>query len=267
MSPRAQNNGELLMELHRSGWSPADLRRARDAYLLAMQLYSGIYTRSGKPTVTHEIGTASVARRHGAPVDVVLACLLHGAYVAGDFGHFRAAITGRKRAMVRRAIGDEAESYVHGFARTAWDRIDLAALAADVEKLGSVERNVCLVWLFEQLDHLLDYGAVLFFRQAEAVKARLGERRSHMCGLAENLGYPQLGAELAAAIDLTLATDLPAELLGLEFPGNSSSAIVPGSLRKRLLLHLVRGVGRPAMKVLRALLGWSPSGRYGVGTH
>src|SRR5262249_38521514 len=63
----------------------------------AMQLCTGLYTGSGKPTLAHEVGTASLALRHGGSFELVAAGLLHGAYIVGDFGHSRLRVTAAKR--------------------------------------------------------------------------------------------------------------------------------------------------------------------------
>jgi (p)ppGpp synthase/HD superfamily hydrolase len=116
----AQTNAQLFLQLHHAGCSGAELRRVRDAFLLAMQLYSGLFTGSGKTTLAHEIGTASLAHRYGGSFDLILAGLLHGAYLVGDWGHYRRRITGKKREALRSVIGERAETYVHEFTQPRW---------------------------------------------------------------------------------------------------------------------------------------------------
>src|SRR5262245_28396708 len=105
VQPPAQTNGQLFVQMMERGCTPAELRLVRDAYLLAMQLYSGMYTGSGKPTLDHEVGTASLALRHGAPCELAAAGLLHGAFIVGDWGRYRDRIDPRDRGEVRRAVG------------------------------------------------------------------------------------------------------------------------------------------------------------------
>ena len=253
MDSCAQTNAQLFLQLHRGGSSAAELRRVRDAYLLAMQLYSGLFTGSGKTTLAHEIGTASLAHRHGGSFDQIVAGLLHGAYLVGDWGRYRIRITRKKRAALRSVVGLRVETYVHEYARVAWKAETISSFATRADDLSELERDVSFLLLVEELDRLLDYGAILCFRDAAAMKTSMRGRRDHMCRLAERLGHPALGAELAEAIDATLAAELPAEIMGLKFPGDASFRMIPRSYRKRLSLRVYQAFAGRARRVEREL--------------
>jgi hypothetical protein len=117
---RAQTNAQLLLQMWEGGRSPEDLRRIRDAYILAVRLYPGMFTGSGKTTLAHEDGTGSLAYRHGAQIHVVAACVLHGAYIDGDWVRYRTGVTEEDRREVRRAIGEPAQLFVHGVSGLPW---------------------------------------------------------------------------------------------------------------------------------------------------
>ncbi len=253
MDARAQSNAELFLQLHQAGASGAELGLVRDAYLLAMQLYSGLHTGCGKPTLTHEVGTASLAHRYGGSIDQVVAALLHGAYLVGDWGHYRTRLTARKRRALRASIGERAETLVYAYTQRAWEADTIARLAMRIDSLSEVERDVGLLRLVEELDRLLDYGAILCFRDAAAVKASLPVRRDAMRRLADGLGRPELSAALVDAIDRTLAAELPPELMGLRFPGDASFRVVPRSYRKRLDLRAYRAVAGYARRIEREM--------------
>jgi hypothetical protein len=249
MDPCAQTNAQLFLQIHRRGCSAVELCRVRDACLLAMQLYSGLFTGSGKTTLAHEIGTASLAHRHGGSFDLIVAGLLHGAYLVGDWGHYRIRLTRKKRDALRSVIGARAETYVHEYSQVAWKAGTIAGLATRADDLSELERGVSFLLLVEELERLLDYGAIVCFRDAEAMKASMGGRRNHMCRLAERLGHPALGAELAEAIDATLAAELPAEIMGLKFPGEASFRIIPRSYGKHLSLRVYQAFAGQARRV------------------
>lgn len=253
MDSCAQTNAQLFLQIHRRGASSAELCRVRDAYLLAMQLYSGLFTGSGKTTLAHEVGTASLAHRHGGSFDQIVAGLLHGAYLVGDWGHYRVRVTPKKRAALRSVIGQRAETYVHEYGRVAWKAETIANLATRVDDLTELERDVSFLLLVEELDRLLDYGAILCFRDAEAMKASMRGRREHLCRLAEGLGHRALSAELAEAVDATLAAELPAEIIGLKFPGDASFRVTPRSFGKRLRLRVYQALAGQARRVEREL--------------
>ena len=249
MDSRAQTNAQLFLQIQQRGCSSAELRLVRDAYTLAMQLYTGMFTGSGKTTLAHEVGTASLAYRHGASFDLVASGLLHGAYLVGDWGHYRRHVTAKKRQAIQRVVGLRAEACVHGMTRLRWNLPSIAALADTADRLTELERNVVFLKLVEELDHLLDYGAILFFRNAEKAKATLQAQRTEVCRLATRLGHPALSAEIGQAIDLTLTTELPPELFGLQFPGDYAPIIIPRSCRRRRLLRLYQALSRRATRV------------------
>ena len=260
MNACAQTNAQLFMQLHDAGCSPAELRRARDAFLLAMQLYSGLFTGSGKTTLAHETGTASLVHRHGGSFDLTVAGLLHGAYLVGDWGYYRVRITEKKRATLRSVVGAASEAYVYEYARRPWDGVSIAEIAARAYRLDETERNVSLLRLAEELERLLDYGALVAFRDVSAMKTWLRGRRDDLCRIADGLGRPALSAELATGIDRTLGAELPAEVTGLKFPGAAAYRVVPRSYRKRLALGAYQTLAGCARRVERGLREWLTPG-------
>lgn len=253
MDPRAQTIGQLVVQLHEAGASAAELARVRDAYVLAMQLYSGLFSGSGKTTLAHEIGTGSLAHRFGGTIDLVVAGMIHGAYIVGDWGHYRLRITGKTRAELRAVIGENAEAYVYDYTQMRWDAETIPRMASQVGGLTARERGVTFLRLVEELDRLLDYGAILCFRRAESVKAWLRGQRDHMCRLAEQLGHRALSAELAREIDRTLAAELPAEIMGLTFPGDATFRVVPRSYRSRRNLRAYQRLAGYVRRIERKL--------------
>jgi len=251
MASCAQTNAQLFLQMQELGCSADDLRKVRDTYLLAMQLFAGGFTGSGKTALAHCVGTASLALRHGASVEMACAGMLHGAYIGADWGHYRARVTEKKREAVRRVIGARAEEWVLGLKLLRWDSKSIAALAEREAELTELERNVLFLRLVDDLDRLLEYGAIVFFRNVEKIKADLREQREHLCRLARRLGKEQLAAELAQAIDLTLASRLPAELLDLDFPSDTAPNVIPASCRRRPLLRLYRALAPAAVRARR----------------
>jgi (p)ppGpp synthase/HD superfamily hydrolase len=235
---RAQTNLQLFHQFHQTGASAQEMRVLRDGYLLAMQLDAGFITGGGKPTLCHVVGSASLARHHGAPFDVATAALIHDAYVVGDWGRLRRRISEEMRAEVRGAIGPRAESYLYAFTHLSRQPRDLEALAERTEPLTESEQGAVLVLLFELLDHLLDLGSVLFFRDVERSRARFREQRASLCILADRCGFPALRADLEDAIDHALTAELPPDLVGLAFPGDSAPQLIPRSCRRRYRLRL-----------------------------
>src|SRR4029450_6707042 len=166
MDPRAQTIGQLFVQLHEAGASAAELARVRDAYVLAMQLYSGLFSGSGKTTLAHEIGTGSLAHRFGGTIDLVVAGMIHGAYIVGDWGHYRLRINGKTRPELPAVIGENAEAHVYDYTQMRWDAETIPRMASQVGGLTARERGVTFLRLVEELARLLRSRAHRMFQHA-----------------------------------------------------------------------------------------------------
>ena len=72
MHSYARTNIQLFNQLRQEGYSNTDLRSVRDAYELAMVLFTGRFQPSGRPFVTHVVGTASILASLRLPAPVTL---------------------------------------------------------------------------------------------------------------------------------------------------------------------------------------------------
>src|ERR1700732_2399818 len=104
MKENAQTINRLLIEVQLGGGTDEMLLSVLQAYELAMRLFTGSYSGSGKTTIAHLVGTASILHDLHAPTAVVAAGLLHSAYMTGDFGDGDFRITRAKRDRVSSAI-------------------------------------------------------------------------------------------------------------------------------------------------------------------
>jgi len=87
--PPAQTNLGLYKQAHAAGYARGELVWLRDCYEFATSLFTGHLRASGKPFLSHLVGTASTLAALGAPAVAVGAGLLHAAYSDGDFGIMR----------------------------------------------------------------------------------------------------------------------------------------------------------------------------------
>ncbi len=55
-----QTNIQLFNQLRHAGYSQMELKLVRDAYELAMDLFTGRFQPSGKSFMAHVVGTASI---------------------------------------------------------------------------------------------------------------------------------------------------------------------------------------------------------------
>jgi gluconolactonase len=263
MQSYAQTNIQLFNQLRREGYSNTDLSFIRDAYELAMVLFSGRFQPSGKSFIAHVVGTASILASLRLPTPIVAVGLLHNVYLAGDFGDGRHSITTTRREKIRRVLGREAEEYVARFPSLNWKSPTIQRARNNPEKLDSADRNVLLILMADHLEHLLNLD-LLYYQDRV--------RRSYLrnCTLAvetaQSLGLTALAAEVKQGIQETESAELPVEF-PVERIAGAAFVIVPKSCRKRLSvtlrqtlirgLHRVRGLIR---EILRAF-GYQESPR------
>src|SRR5437870_2755825 len=147
MHSYAQTNLQLFNQLRRDGYSHTDLSFIRDAYELAMELFTGRFQPSGKSFIAHVVGTASVlaALRLSAPI--VAAGLLHNVYEQGDFGNGRNGISKSKREKIRRILSLEVEKYVARFPALPWYPQAIHRMRENLDSLSLFDRNLVLLRL------------------------------------------------------------------------------------------------------------------------
>ncbi len=198
----AQTNLQLYAQLTSLGWSSQQLAGARTAYDLARELFADSFRPTHKPFVCHLVGTASAAALWGARPPVVLAGLLHSAYLYGEFDDGERGASPRRRLHLRRLIGDEAEVIVYGY----------TALGQGSEEISSAD--IEWVRLADLLDELLDAGPLYAPQkgvsgrlQEEAVRRSVIEKAGRIIGPAAVKSLKEaFDACDSATIDPVLAT-------------------------------------------------------------
>lgn len=207
----AQTNLQLYAQLRRTNASAADLALVRAGYDLAMHLCPASFRGSGKPLLAHLVGTASILASIRQPARVVTAGLLHAAYVFGDFGDGHSGIVESRRERVRQAVGQEVEELVARYTRFDWNKNTIPAIRRRVEQLTSIERDVLVIRLANELEDHLDFG-VLYCGNAEQRRDYIRSPLNQSVDMARSLGLTELAAELDAAFTQTLTATLPPAL-------------------------------------------------------
>jgi len=234
LHPYAQTNLQLYRQLAADGCAAPDLGTVAAAYELGLRLFPGTYRGSGKPFLAHLVGTASVLASLRARTPLVVTGLLHAVYTHGEFGNGWRGISDRKRAEVRRAVGEEVEELIAAYTRLRWPHGTASVVRNRLDTLTAVERDVLLVRLANELEDLLDLG-ILYHANGERRRARMHSDLPAAAALAEQLGFPALAKNL---------TEASAEIAGAEIaPGlqraDSESLRIPfASHRLRLRVAL-----------------------------
>ena len=246
----AQSNLQLFNQLIANGYSENELVCVVNAYKLIMNLFTGVFRSSGKTFIAHLIGTASILVDLKAPVEIVTAGLLHAAYASGEFGDGGRGITDSKRAQLERAFGQKIEEYVYRY--TLWPEEDKPSTsAADyVNVLTSLEKDVLLIRLANQLEEYVDLG-MLYSGHGRQNKY-VSKENYIAVELAQVLGFPSLAAELKVVFDEVFSTKIPPMLANIT-EHSSSYLLPPKTHQKRFSVALSTGIRRLQAGIARRL--------------
>ena len=196
MEPIARTNVQLMNQLIRQGRSQEALKRVYDAYNLAVDLYSGYFQGDGKPFVSHVISVASTVAFLGLPDDLVVAAVVHNIYCNGDFGDGEEnVVTPARQARVRAVVGKRVDDLLVRF-RGLRLRRSLDRVLRDFDALSEDDRQLLLMDLADHYEKFLD-GALAYYGDCSWILDFDVPNMPKMVALAERLGHPQLGRQLA----------------------------------------------------------------------
>jgi len=232
----AQTNIQLYNQLRDQGYSKQDINCAHEGYQLAIRLFGCLFRSSGKTFIAHLIGTASILSSVHAPVNVVVAGLLHAAYYRGDFGDIKGGMSVRNRDRVRSVIGHEAERLVARYETFSWTSKTLCALTDNLASLDQIDRTVVLIRLANDLEDHLTCG-ILYCSNAIQRKNRLKKEGELKIELAKRLGFPGLEAELGRVYQDNSKAEIP-EVFHNRSSNSKSYTIIPLSFRRRFRIGM-----------------------------
>lgn len=236
MHAYAQTNVQLFNQLQCEGYSNKDRERVQEAYEFAMQIFTGLFLPSGKTFIDHLVGTASILASLHMPIEVVVAGLLHAAYLHGDFGSIKTGISKDKRKQVRWVVGEEVEDYIARYDRLLLTTQDISSLDDTLDQLCPIDRNVIAMRLANELEHHLDLGAMYF---AHGEKPQRGHQRymksrgPQLVALAERLGLGSLAAEMEKTFRNIAMVELPLQPF-IRCSHTVAYLVAPKSYRERL---------------------------------
>ncbi|MGI8826884.1 MAG: DUF6817 domain-containing protein [Chloroflexota bacterium] len=247
----AQTNLQLFNQMLAGGYSDADLELMRRCYDLAIQLFSGLYRPTGKPFLSHLVGTASILAAMETPAPVVGAGLLHAAYTHGDFGiQFPSH---RRREQVRRGASREVEDVVARYGKLTWTDASMRAIRRDLrpvtESPGQApeQRSVILIRLANELEDSLDLGLLYCLKGDERQPAN-GLYADTIVELARDLGFAEVAHSLAQALQENRVGPPPPP--ALRTAATSSYTAMSTSYRMRPTVR----IGRSLFAYLRPML-------------
>ncbi|GFE67659.1 DUF6817 domain-containing protein [Chroococcus sp. FPU101] len=228
----AQTNLQLYHQLRLEAYTDDDLKLIAQAYQLILDLFTGQFRSSGKTFIAHLVGTASILASFQVSIKVIAAGLLHAVYSQGDFGGLsKQGMNNAKRERVRKAVGQDVEEYIAYYTAFTWNANQIPKIYSRLEELDTIAKDVLLIRLANELEEYLDCGLLY----CGAAKHQLyQEHDTHLLSkMAEYLGYPALGVEIAQVLQENVSTILPQELCnptGQTF----SSLVLPNSCQRKL---------------------------------
>jgi UDP-N-acetylmuramyl pentapeptide synthase len=233
----AQTNVQLFNQLRSEGYSKKDRERVREAYEFAMRLFTGLFLPSGKTFIDHLVGTASILASLRVSTDLVIAGLIHAAYLHGNFGVIRKGISESKRKQVRHVVGETVEAYVERYERNPWGPTTIPVLCEALDSLDPLDRNVLLMRLANDFEHNLHLGSLYRENWPQYIK----RHGCTMVAMAEKLGFPSLSAEMATVFSNITSAHVTLEPR-MRATQDAAYLIVPNSYRERLLVVFLRKI-------------------------
>lgn len=230
----AQTNVQLYNQLRRQNRPVADLVTIHRAYEFMTTLYTGYFSRDGKPFIAHCVGVASILAEIEQPAEIVAMGLLHNVYANADFGDGGRGVTPARRRLVRAGVGDRVEGLIARFPSVRMQgRARDGALRAASDR-DDDERRLIVVDLADLLEKYVDLG-VLYLDREDRHLRQLGAVEE-VVALAGELGEPRLAEMLSTAFAAAAihSGEVPAELRSTARP----HLIVPRSYRRRASIRL-----------------------------
>ncbi len=201
MFPYAQTNLQLYRQMHIAGYSRENIARMAISYNLAVPMFSGLYRGSGKPFISHLVGTASILAAEGARVEVIQAGMLHAVYMNGDMGFQPGARQSkRKRQHMQNYIGEDVENLISMYDAMRWTSGTIQSCRLEYATLSVNQQEVVKMRLANVYEDFMDDGMCL----KNSTKTQLFQRlevQGDILALCEQYRWSALALQLTQAFD------------------------------------------------------------------
>jgi hypothetical protein len=153
-----QTNIQFYSWAHFWGYSPDELLYFNNVYRLSQKLFGSLFRASGKPFISHLLGTAAAVCMERPPAYVVAATLCHLPLNNGVFRPLSSRAT--KRRQVESVLGaqamkiDKIYEYIQRYKASTFER-----LQSESWQPSEDERFALLIFAANEIDDELDGGA------------------------------------------------------------------------------------------------------------
>jgi len=200
---------QFMNQAWAQGMDEQAISRLRSAYDLAEKWFDGFYRGQGTPFICHLVRTSSIVLAERQPIDVVIASLLHAAYLLGQFQDGREKrASPKQRTKLRQAVGAEVEEIVWDYHHLPWH--SAKALNHHLEKFSTYEekaRRLLVMRLSNELEDYLDLAMV--YRGANPFREEIRAYGKQYVEVAYRLGLSQLAEELHEVFEAHRTCQLP----------------------------------------------------------
>ncbi|NJO33777.1 MAG: HD domain-containing protein [Rhodospirillales bacterium] len=203
--PFAQTWPQLLAQLLRQSWTVAEVEAVKRCHEVGRQLANGRYRASGKPFVSHLIGTASILAAYGAAPILVESALVHTAY--DDLG--TADEAGAAARALRQRVGTSVDRILRAFSKRRHLTAKPPASEEEFARYPLDDARSLILCVANEIEDLLDGGRALTEKPG-SVEALT----PHACAILPRLGFFALLAayESAIRLDTALVGKIPVSL-------------------------------------------------------
>lgn len=154
----SQTNLELYAQAITRGCSREQCRELADAYLFALRQVFPLARGSGKPFISHLVGTASLVMESGSPFHWVIGALLHAVYQRRI--PFQGGLTPQeRRPLLADRFGPEVDDLVHRY--TAFESEHLGRLMRDEGGEQTDQSDVLIIRLADELEDISGHSLAL----------------------------------------------------------------------------------------------------------
>lgn len=255
----AQTNLQLINQLRYKGYTNKEIDTANKAYELAVETCSHLFRGSGKPLLSHLLGTASLLAESELPITVVLAGLLHAVPYDGDHGFLD------PDSELKKIVGAEGYLQIHGYLNLnfKYESKQVRDFTSKLTKSSQVFRHSVAIRIANEIEDYLD-GALSFY----SIEGRKGViwRCEHirknfplLIEQAELLNYPLMVDRLESIIsevDKIDINNLKTSLM-VEKNGGKQFPVIPKSYKlqyrvriDRILKKIIARVKRKNLQIL-----------------
>ncbi|MGN6338259.1 DUF6817 domain-containing protein [Mycobacterium sp.] len=204
----ARTYPQLMNQAIACGMDADSLCRLKAAHDLALQMTFGMHRSQGVPFLCHLTGTASIMLSEDAPLDAIVAALLHAAYILHAFDGSDRRVRPAQRSLLAREVGDGAERLVWEYHNLPWGTASaLDAHHAQLPTASPATRQLLLLRLANELDDHLDLAGA--YANPARARERVAELGGRVVELARRLEHPILAADLEEAYAAHAAASLP----------------------------------------------------------